>query len=142
MGIKLQGLRADLNKETDGVWVPCSIGGEIKVCRANNPNWKKRERELRRPWRQTIRQGRDIPESAAEEITSKLLAYEGIKDWKGLPFTDDDGKDIEVPFSAKAAFEIFCDEEMKDFREEVAAACLNREFFSRDDEPSEEDEMD
>ncbi len=118
--------QTDEDAEVDGVWVDLGDGGRVKVARFGNPVHEKVMERLRRPYRNMLRSGRDLPKDIQDRLTIEGLAESILLDWSGLE--DENGKAI--AFSKKKAKELLTD--LKDFRNAVSFLALEAETFRKE----------
>ena len=119
----LNKLRTDLNRESDGVWVDIGDGASIKVARIGNPRHSAILRKLSAPYRRQINAG-TLPDDVAFRISGEAMANAILLDWKGLEL---DGATL--VYSQKAAKDVLCNQQLKDFRSQVQAAAEDEEAF-------------
>ncbi|MCP4149809.1 MAG: hypothetical protein GY757_18840 [bacterium] len=136
--------QSDPKKEVDGVWVDLLNGGSILVARAFNEKWKKKDRQLKKPYRSQIRRGQEIPDNVVERIMTQLLAKTTLKGWREIEITYDEelkaagltvptgtkvGDDVELEFSIRNALVLFSDERYRAFRNDVVSAAMDEANF-------------
>lgn len=115
--------KTDKALETDGVWMPLPEGGEVKLARIGNPEFKKLYAELERPYKKLKEVGGKVPEAKQTEILIESFAKTIIKDWREVK----DENDKELPYSYEAAKKAL--EDYEDFRDVVAAMASNMENY-------------
>ena len=113
----------DSKLENDGVWVDMGADLQVKVARFGNPVHEKVMEKLRRPYRNILRSGGQLPEDVQTKLTVQGMAEAILLDWKGV--TDASGKDL--PHSIDNAVQVLSD--LKDFRNEIAFLAMERETF-------------
>jgi len=108
----------DPKKELEGVWFPLVLldGVKVRIAKAGNPKYEKLLKKLYKPYSKTMRKGKDIPQSAQDDITNELIANTILLDWSGMPGTD--GTD--VPFSIDEAMSLLSDPTLKELKEEIS----------------------
>lgn len=113
----------------DGVWVTLHEGAEVLVARFNNPRHRKVLERLRRPYKNMMRSGQELPEAVQREITNKSMAECVLLGWRGETFTNEDGSPI--PYSYDKALEYLSDPEMEDFANQVSFIALSGETYRK-----------
>ncbi len=134
----------DLSKEESGVWTPFGGGVELCIRRLSSEASQKARTEAEKPYLTRSRNA-ELSSDDLEAIAIKQLAFGIIADWKGVkvpapanadgsPAVDEKGNplQVELPFSAQAAFEILNDEEMKDLRGAVLQVSVDRDAFKKE----------
>lgn len=112
--------------EEEGVWVDIGEGAEVKVARLNNPRHKKALERLRKPYRNILRAGRDLPDEVSDKIAIQGMAEAILLDWRGIEHNDGS----EIAYSQEKAKEILT--ELKDFRDTVAFLAMEAETFRKE----------
>ena len=130
-------LMSDENKEEEGVWITLSESvdeetgevstTEVKVARLNNPKYTANMEMLRKPHRNLLIAGQQIPAAKQMEITCQLFARTIVKDWKG--FTDN-GEPF--PYSMPNCLRLL--RESRDFRDLCAALAQEADLFRKEAE--------
>ena len=100
-------------------------GLRVRVARFGNPRHERILERLRRPYRNILRAGGEIPREAQERITIEATAAAILLDWEGVE--ERDGRPI--PYSREAAVRLLG--ELKDFRNAVGYLALEAETFRR-----------
>lgn len=110
---KLNALRADLKKESAGVWERYPNSDvSVLVARLGNPKFEAQARLLRKNARLRRKaEGGEITESEAQQAIAPAVAQHILLGWKNLE--GDDGKPIE--YSPARALELLNDPTMHDF---------------------------
>ena len=103
----------------NGVWVNFEAGIRVRVARLYN----KRHAEILSRLRAEAMEGAD--ETKAEDVFMRSIAEGVITGWQNLE--DDDGKPI--PFSAEKAYEIFGNEEYRDFYDFICDTSVKRALY-------------
>jgi len=105
--MKLDAIRADLDKERNGAWVPYQGGILLKLARLGNPNYRDAiariidERKVQLNVKElSEEQMLDVQKEAASETV--LLNWENVDDGQGKP----------IPYSSATALEWFRDPEL------------------------------
>lgn len=139
----------DTSSEVEGVWVDFGDDAEVRIARFGNDRYLKLDRELKKPFRRRMRQGRDIPEKKLEAIMLQLLVKTIVRDWKNIQVVFDEqlkakGLDVDnkakvndivtVPYSIKNAFIIFGDKRFGDFKEECLQISMTQELYRQGDD--------
>ena len=120
----------DEKKEIEGVWESIGEGCNIKVARANNPNYNKWFTRLTKPVRRQLR-NETLPEKKSEQILIKLMAKTILLDWEGMY----EGG-VELEYSEENAIRLLT--EYKDFRQQVDDLSKSIELFrAEEDEEAE-----
>ena len=122
--MKVSRFATDLTLEEEGVWVDIGEGAKLKVARVGNPNYQKRIRQLRAPYRSQIRQ-KSLPEDVSDKLVIQAFSECILLDWEGLE--DDKGKPIK--YSQENALELLTN--LKDFRALVGEIAMEHETFRR-----------
>lgn len=118
-----QRFATDAAAEEEGVWVEIGEGADLLIARFGNKNHERVLDRLRKPYRNILRTGGEIPKSRAEAIVIEAAAEALLLDWRGLE--DDSGKPI--PYSREMAITLMTD--LKDFRNQVAAIAMEAETY-------------
>jgi hypothetical protein len=113
--------KTDTSLENDGVEVDFGDGVSVTVRRMNNKSAQELRRKLEKPYARM----RETPDSVSENILNRVLAEAVVVGWKGV--TDENGN--ELPFSPANAMKIFENPELRDFKEDIAMASMQRETF-------------
>lgn len=124
--MKLNSLKVDVAKETDGIWKPLDIDENVmvKVRSIDCPQHQRRVRKYAsKNWRQ-MQSGKIDPVVEWAE-TGKALAETVLLDWKGI--LDDDGN--EIPYSLGLATELMTKREWKEFRKAVSRVAEDEANF-------------
>lgn len=117
----------DKTLENEGTW--CDLvrgGGKVKVARLNNPEYKKLNKKLIKPYIKIIRAGGEIPEEKNEEILIELFAHTIIRDWQ----ITDPATGEALPYSYENVKALLQDS--ADFRDEVASHADNFDNFHKE----------
>jgi len=118
-----QHFATDASAEEEGVWVEIGEGAAVKVARFGNKRHEKALDRLRKPYRNILRTGGEIPKDRAEAIVIESMAEALLLDWRG--FEDDDGRAI--AHDKETAIGLLT--ELKDFRNQVAAIAMEAETY-------------
>lgn len=126
---KLNELKTDVKKETNGMWLDFALGIRLKIARARNPNYQELLRELTEPHRSDLR--KDQVEQKVIDATADILKQVRAKtillDWENI----EDEKGVEIPYSPEKALEFFRDPELKDFYSFVVISSEDRDNFKK-----------
>ena len=118
-----QRFATDASAEEEGVWVDIGEGAALKIARFGNKRHEQVLDRLRKPYRNILRTGGEIPKDRAETIVIEAMAEALLLDWRGLE--DDDGKAI--AHDKDTAVGLLTD--LKDFRNQVAAIAMEAETY-------------
>ncbi|AXQ69741.1 tail assembly chaperone [Caulobacter phage CcrSC] len=95
----------DTSAEEDGVWVDVTPTLKFKIRAYSAKVVGDLREKLIKPFQSMIRAGVPIPNDQNEDIALKVIAGAVLADWQGLTAKGEDGKDVEVPYSAATALE-------------------------------------
>jgi len=118
-----QRFATDKAAEEGGVWVEIGEGAAVKVARFGNDRHQAALDRLRKPYRNILRAGGEIPADRHTEIAIEAMADALLLDWRG--FENDDGS--EVAYSREMA--VWFLTELKDFRNQIAALAMEVESY-------------
>lgn len=107
----------DPEKTNNGIWKDIALipGMRIKVAQSGNPEYRKMLRALYKPYSRMINAGQELPQAKEEEIQNILLAKTIMKDWEGVPSTDENP----VPYNYENAMAVLTNPKLKALREEI-----------------------
>ena len=122
---KLSAIRADVTKETEGIWFEYEVGIRLLIARAGNPRFSKVLSKLSQPHLKNIRSKSFDSSDILEEITKRAVAEAILLGWENIE--DDKGKTVK--YSAEQAYEFFIDPSLHDFYQFVTICSADREEF-------------
>jgi len=105
--MKLSAIRADLDKELQGAWVPYAGDIVLKIARWNNERCQEVYRRLLDE-RKVLLGAKELTDEQRIDVQKEVAAQTILVDWKGVE--DDDGQPI--PYSSDTALEWFRDKEL------------------------------
>ena len=103
--VKLNSLKVDPVRQTEGIWFPWEQGVELKIARLGNPKFDARLREL---VEEAKERGQKEPD--AEAATVAAMAETVLTGWKGIE--GEDGKPWR--YTPQRALELLTDESLGD----------------------------
>lgn len=112
MAFKISRLKADPQREVEGVWVDVYDGLRLRVARLTNPHFREAVRKQGRKHQLSMRRGL-VDDAQLDDITRVAVAKYVLLGWENL--VDDNDKPI--PYSPEKALEIF--KESPDFYDMV-----------------------
>ena len=121
---KLNTLKADSAKESDGVWVSWEHGVELKIARLNNPNFQAEIRKLTAPLTKKIRSGQ-VADGEMEALSQKAMASHVLVGWRNIE--DEDGKPLK--YTPKRSLDLLTDPGLRDLYQFVLTQANERELF-------------
>lgn len=122
----LKQLSTDPEKAREGVWVPYRGESQLKISRSNNKELEQFKREKALENADIFQKGGEEADKLAEEVEQEALARFILRDWSGISLSED-GE--ETPYSVEIGKQIFADESMADFRDDVINIADNREHY-------------
>ena len=105
--MKLSAIRADLDKELQGAWVPYAGDIVLKIARWNNERCQEAYRKLLER-RKVLLDAKELTDEQRIDVQKEAASQTILLDWKGVE--DDDGQPI--PYSSDTALEWFRDKEL------------------------------
>lgn len=112
------------SQEEEGVWVDFGDGIKVKLRRMNSKYSREIRAKLEKPYASQFR-GREYPMEIQENLFIMQLAKAIIVEWEGVPDAEDPKK--MAPNSEDSRLAVL--KAYPDFREEVAAASMERATF-------------
>lgn len=109
----------------------------MRLARMSNRKYQTYLAELLKPIRHKIQRGLADPDEIREKENQAIARYV-LLDWQNLQDTDENGQEVDVPYSEQKAFEYL--QEVNDFRELVLAFSRDPEFFRTEKDEQEEKE--
>ncbi|UTU07838.1 pre-tape measure chaperone protein [Caulobacter phage C1] len=91
--------------EEDGVWVDVTATLKLKVRAYSAKVVGDLRDKLTKPYQMLLRQNLKIPDEQNEDIALKVIAGGVLADWKGLTAKNQDGVEVDVPFTAETAYD-------------------------------------
>lgn len=126
---KLNSLRIDAKKVSNGVWCKYQDDIEFLIARKENPQFHEFMEEEIAPHLASIRAG-TFDKELDKKITKKAIAHTVLLGWKGLE--DDEGKPIK--YSPEKALEILEDPEFSDIYKFILMMSNSQELYRRKEE--------
>jgi len=123
---RIDAVRADLDKESKGVWVPYELGIELKVARLGNPGYQESLVKLTDA-RKALMGSIELSQDQRMDVQKEAVARTVLMDWRGIE--DDQGNP--VPFSPDKALEWFRDPELWRLYTFVLMVGLEEERFRK-----------
>lgn len=123
----INSIKTDLQKETDGVWMPYSLDIAVKVARARNSKYQEVLRARIDPLKKGIRE-ESISMDELNELLLEVRAETILLDWKNI----EDENDKAIPYSVEQAIKFFKDPELKDFYNFVVTISESSERYKKD----------
>lgn len=123
---KLSAIRADLDKERNGVWVPYQMGIELKIARLGNPQYQEALRTATEA-RKVLLAVKDLSEEQRQDVQREVVAKTILLDWRGVE--DEDGKPL--AYSPQTAMSWFKDPELWRVYNFVLMESLEEEHFRK-----------
>lgn len=126
---KLSSLRANLELETEGVWIPYALGIEVKVARINTPAYTKTLRDLCRPHLVANQTRTDLPDDLMVKLQDQAMAkhvFLGLR-----------GADDFPSFDEKTAYAILQDAEYHELRTFIVNSAVSSEHYRQREQQGE-----
>lgn len=117
--------------EVDGVWMPLSKETSFKVKRFGGKNSSAVKRAISKhhaPKAALIQKGL-IDEDEERALLTRAYVEATLIDWKGVK-VDENGEQVELPFSVDNAVELLCD--LPDLMDEVVRFASDMSNFKED----------
>lgn len=124
---KINALRADLDKETNGMWVPYQMGIELKIARLGNAKYQEALRKAVED-RKVLLGVKELTDEQRQAVQKDVAAETILLDWRGVE--DDDGDPL--PYSAATAKAWFHDPELWRLYSFVLMQSLEEENFRKE----------
>lgn len=90
----------DANKFEQGTWEEHE-GGQFKIARMGNPRYRDAARKLNKEYRK--KHGEEMTAGQEDEMHAEAMATGLLVDWAEIIKRDDDGKEVDVPYSIESA---------------------------------------
>ena len=119
-------LRADMDKERDGVWVPYKADVVLKIARLANPLFREAEQRIIDRMKQELHQ-KDLTNEQAVDARKQAAAETILLGWKNVT---ESGEPVE--YSAAKALEWFRDPELWRLWTFVLYESTQEDHFLRD----------
>lgn len=119
--------KSDINKATNGVWVPL-WDGRVKIARADNKNYRKAFAEKLKPYRREV-QNKSLPDETLQRIVLECFAETILLDWEG--FEEDDKP---LPYSKEKVIEIMSNEQFEDLALKLYELSKDHTLFLQEEE--------
>lgn len=116
--------QTDASAEENGVWIDIGDGADVLIARFGNPRHEALMEKLRKPYRNILRTGGDIPADKRDRIAIQGMAETILLGWRGI-----EGPDGPIPYSVDNAVQLLT--ELKDFRNTVSYLALEQETFRK-----------
>ena len=105
--MKLNALRADLDKERNGTWVPYQGDIRLKLARLGNPNYREATARIIDA-RKVQLNTKELTEDQLLDVQKEAASQTVLLGWENV---EDDSGDA-VPYSSETALEWFRDKEL------------------------------
>ncbi|WP_404463090.1 hypothetical protein LG331_09935 [Vreelandella aquamarina] len=116
----------DASKFTDGEW--CEImGGEFKIARMHNPVYRDVKRKLDKRYRKDF--GDELTAEQEDRKEAQLVAEGLIRDWRNVTALNEDGEEVQVPYSIEAVADLL--QNRPDVVPYIAQKAVDLERFDR-----------
>lgn len=123
---KISAVRADLDKEIKGVWVPYQMGIELKIARLGNPQYQAALRLLTES-RKVLLGTKDLSDDQRQDLQREVVAQMILLDWRGVE--DDEGNPL--AYTPAVALSWFKDPELWRLYNFVLMESLEEEHFRK-----------
>ena len=123
---RIDAIRADLDKESKGVWVPYELGIELKVARLGNPAYQAVLTSLVNA-RKALLGCLELSADQRADVQKQAVARTVLMDWRGI----EDEQGNPVLYSPEKALEWFRDPELWRLYTFILMVALEEERFRK-----------
>lgn len=118
----------DASKFTDGEW--CEImGGEFKIARMHNSVYRDVKHKLDKRYRKD--HGDELTAEQEDRKEAHLVAEGLIRDWRNVTALNEDGEEVQVPYSIEAVADLL--QNRPDVVPYIAQKAVDLERFDREE---------
>jgi len=119
----------DASKFTDGEW--CDImGGEFKIARMHNSVYRDVKRKLDKRYKKEFN-GEELTAEQEDRKEAQLVAEGLIRDWRNVTALNEDGEEVQVPYSIEAVADLL--QNRPDVVPYIAQKAVDLERFDREE---------